>query len=97
MLAKTALTGLLWPTLVLTTPITSTSTAVASLRPATVILASLAFPFVALSLLHSPSLGRRRRQRNKEAKEMEAKGWRQRGRGRRMLGVDGEGGVGFIE
>ena len=59
-LAGTVITGPLEPTLALATPTTSTSVAAASIRP-TAPFATSASPFAALSLLHSPSLGRRRR------------------------------------
>ena len=58
-LARSVFIGLLGPALALTTPTTSPLIVVASIRPA-VPVATSAIPFAALSLLHSPSLGRRR-------------------------------------
>ena len=58
-LASTAITGLLELALTLTVPTISTSVTVSSIRPVTSV-ATSAVPFAALSLLHSPSLGRRR-------------------------------------
>ena len=59
-LARSVITGLLEPTLILAAPTASSSLIATSTRPTPTIATSV-FPFAALSLLHSPSLGRRRR------------------------------------
>ena len=61
-LARAVFIGPLEPTLVLAMPTGYTSIIATSVRPATPV-ATTASPFAALSLLHSPSLGRRRRQK----------------------------------
>ena len=60
-LARAVIAGPLEPTLILTSPTTSALIIATSVRPTTT-LATTAVPFAALSLLHSPSLGRRRRE-----------------------------------
>lgn len=74
-LASTVDIGPLEPALLLAAPTTSTSAVAASIRPATTI-ATSAILFAALSLFHSPSLGRRRREKDNKQPPILCAGWR---------------------